>query len=43
MKINQPKYPIQYPIYNKPHDKMEPLDDNDYGHSLHSGLPHSNN
>lgn len=32
MKINQPNYPIQYPIYNKPNDKMEPLDDNDYGH-----------
>ena len=32
MKINQPKYPIQYPIHNKPNDKMEPIDDNDYGH-----------
>ena len=32
MKITQPKYPIQYPIHNKPNDKMEPIDDNDYGH-----------
>jgi len=32
MNTNQPNYPIQYPIYNKPNDKMEPLDDNDYGH-----------